>query len=342
MHARARTPTSRNATAPGSILPHDAAVLLPDTTVPDGGALPPIDAGARDGPVDPPADMRPIDGDRDRDGVPNARDNCPGVPNADQADTNDDGRGDACEGPAPRARIILEWAEEAVDFDLHVIHPSGSWFGDLDCWAGTREHPWCDPGYAVDAPAEGGGTREEVALRDPPAGMYAVAIDLFPCGRQVSGNAKVTILCGVREPAVFGPRFLESAAPTERSLWEVARFEPGSCTLEPIDAVRQLACRGPTQCACIECEEAPCSPRNCPDVDRCDVRTGECADPCAGVECPDGAVCHEGECSDPFAAQCRGCGDESSCPDGHVCLIYPGGGRFCGVGCGDGECPEGE
>jgi len=35
--------------------------------------------------------------DKDQDGVPNSQDNCPDVDNPDQADTNDDGVGDACE-----------------------------------------------------------------------------------------------------------------------------------------------------------------------------------------------------------------------------------------------------
>ena len=323
----------------GVFLPVDAGLAPVDAVVRDGRALPP-DAETSDGPQMVAPDMRPPDRDRDGDGVPDTDDNCPGVPNGDQADRDGDGRGDACVGPSPRVRIVLEWADESVDFDLHLIHPTGSWFGDLDCWAGTRAHAWCDPGYGVDAPSEGG-TREEVALRDPPAGVYAVGVDLFPRGRQVSGEAKVTVLCGGRPPAVFGPRRLESAAPTERSLWEVVRVEPGSCTFEPIDAVRDLLCRGPTQCACVECDEAPCSPRNCPDVDRCDVRTGACLDPCAGVECAGGGRCVEGECSDPYAAQCRVCGDESDCPEDHVCLIYPGGGRFCGITCGERDCPEG-
>lgn len=38
-------------------------------------------------------------GDRDRDGVPDALDNCPGTPNASQSDANDNGIGDACERP---------------------------------------------------------------------------------------------------------------------------------------------------------------------------------------------------------------------------------------------------
>ena len=46
--------------------------------------------------------------DSDRDGVPDSRDNCPTTPNADQRDSNHDGRGDACQPDRvkPRVRIL--------------------------------------------------------------------------------------------------------------------------------------------------------------------------------------------------------------------------------------------
>jgi hypothetical protein len=46
--------------------------------------------------------------DRDRDGVPDRTDNCPTVKNADQADTDRNGRGDACQPDrsAPRVRAV--------------------------------------------------------------------------------------------------------------------------------------------------------------------------------------------------------------------------------------------
>jgi hypothetical protein len=43
--------------------------------------------------------------DADRDGVEDARDNCPTVPNTDQRDSNRDGRGDACQPDAVKPRV---------------------------------------------------------------------------------------------------------------------------------------------------------------------------------------------------------------------------------------------
>jgi len=60
----------------------------PDPPSPDGGNL--ADAGAPDGDA-------AVANDRDRDGRPDDRDNCPDDPNADQADADGDGRGDICD-----------------------------------------------------------------------------------------------------------------------------------------------------------------------------------------------------------------------------------------------------
>jgi len=49
--------------------------------------------------------VRPPDGDRD--GIENARDNCPTVANADQRDSNRDGKGDACQADRVKPRVSV-------------------------------------------------------------------------------------------------------------------------------------------------------------------------------------------------------------------------------------------
>src|SRR5207245_948573 len=51
------------------------------------------------------------DPDADNDGVPNAVDNCPFVANADQADSNGNGIGDACDFPHTYRVVTTEFGQ---------------------------------------------------------------------------------------------------------------------------------------------------------------------------------------------------------------------------------------
>jgi DNA/RNA endonuclease G (NUC1) len=64
----------------------------------------PLAAGSKS--VDTDGDSRPdcVDSDDDNDGVPDNVDNCPLIPNPDQADFDGDGRGDTCDNPAPTSK----------------------------------------------------------------------------------------------------------------------------------------------------------------------------------------------------------------------------------------------
>jgi hypothetical protein len=78
--------------------PHDVGPAGDSGTPGDAGA--PGDAGGTPGDAGaPPNDAGP-EPDADGDGIPDARDNCPNVPNADQQDRDGDDAGDACD-PQP-------------------------------------------------------------------------------------------------------------------------------------------------------------------------------------------------------------------------------------------------
>ncbi|MEZ4475001.1 MAG: thrombospondin type 3 repeat-containing protein [bacterium] len=284
--------------------------------------------------------------DADDDGRGNACDNCRDVPNFDQADRDLDGLGDACDDLTPRAWVVLTWGDASVDFDLHVLNPRGEYFSNsTDCWSNNRQEVWCDPGYLRDAPQQGG-TEEQVRMGAPPAGLYTVGVDLYNNGGDaVRGLAQLTFYCGDGAPRVFGPIQMESQSANQRALWEAFRFNPADCSVQPIQAVRDLACQRGTNCQCDACAAGACAVRNCAADAQCNEETGACVDNCAGVVCPDGWNCSQdsGECVNPLALQCQPCQSEMDCPDTYWCLRYNNGQNSqCGATCGaGGACPQG-
>ena len=277
--------------------------------------------------------------DGDDDGRGDACDNCPDAPNFDQADGDDDGRGDACDDAAPRAWITLTWFDEQLDFDLHLLHPQGEYFtSPYDCWANNANPDWCSPGLTRDAGPQRLPLEEQIRLGEPEAGWYTAAVDLYAGRSAVEGRASVSLHCGGEEIQGFGPQLIRSESRQSRTLWEIFRFNPETCEIQPINEARELACQDNTDCECEGCLGGICSPSNCPDG-ACDPISGVCEDLCADVQCQGGESCdpETGACLDPQALICADCEDESDCPDNMYCVRYRDGFnseiRACGLAC---------
>ena len=301
------------------------------------------DDGVRDGDDNCPSVANNNQRNRDDDAFGDACDNCPEVSNPDQADTDDDGLGDACDDVNSLVWIDLSWDDPELDLDLHMIGPAGRWFEEDDCWAQTPQSSWCSPGHLNDAPSDGP-PPERLRIDEAHTGWYTIGVDLFWRLNHAAGDATLTIHCG-EETTTLGARRIETRSAGDRAFWEVARLNLTTCELQRLDAVHATVCApSPTACTCADCDEGPCSPRNCPAGNTCDPVTGACeapADPCDAVTCPVGRTCNPRNlaCVDDFYAQCRACQREADCPDGYVCLNYNGT-RACGLLCDTSTHPE--
>ena len=267
-----------------------------------------------------PNQVNPGQSDNDDDGIGNRCDNCPNDANFDQADSDLDGTGDLCDEIDTPVIIQLNWENAQLDFDLHLINPRGVFFSrESDCWSTNQSPNWALPGLSGDAP-QNGETQETISINEPSAGWHTVAVDLFTGRNSVTGTALLSLACNGASFA-FGPQEITSENNTNRSMWQVFRFDPSTCEIEEISSVNAVTCSGnrATSCECTDCDQGPCS--LCPEEASCDPTSGECNDLCADVTCDPGSLCNQttGACD---SAQCLPCENESDCPDGSYCIVY--------------------
>ncbi len=289
--------------------------------------------------------------DTDRDGVPDQRDNCPEVANPDQLDGDGDGEGNACD-PLERntIRAIAEWRGDNANVDVHLMHPNGAWYAaPWDVFSLNANPAWAEPGLIQDRSQ--GGLPEEIRAEDLPPGVYLVGVGFAARDRDLEVppvDVSVTIHCGDRRQEI-GPQALVNPVSElgAADLWQVARVTLPECEIEPIDGdlkVAQTLCFLGSCVICLPCLRGPCNQVECPHSE-CNLRSGECVDPCIHVGCEAEQICNEADlgCYPTGLGLCDACVISGQCTaeDTDRCLVYEDTGeRFCSRPC-EPACPQG-
>jgi hypothetical protein len=273
----------------------------------------------------------PDQADEDLDGVGDACDNCPKVVNRTQDDTDGDLRGDACD----RYLCIPDGQPEicdGIDNDCDNLidqNADGSLVVPPDA---------CDLGL-LGACAEGQLMCNQFGQVEcaPAQGLVAEDCD------EVDNDCDGRIDEGVRNACGY----------CGEELNEICDGEDNDCDGR-VDEGGNILCEDGLQCVLGECGP-PCrrnvpSAYECPDQyfcqaetcvsycagvhciegTTCNPSTGTCQSPCDGVECSEGEVCEEGSC---ISDSC----EVSGCEDGLRCEL-----GFCvNDPCTDVDCTEG-
>jgi hypothetical protein len=297
--------------------------------------------------------------DTDDDGLCGVDDNCPDVPNPDQADEDEDGVGDACDN-CPK---VVNRGQDDTDGDAigdacdrYLCVPDGN----PEICDGIDND--CD--NLVDVLPNGDSVVEPEQCGTGLAGQCAVGFLDCSAAGQVVCRAEIS-------PAEEMCDLIDNDC--DGSIDENTLNECGQCGPTPAERCDGVdndcngivddganLCGGGQACVLGECA-SPCNDGQCPDGQICS--NGSCVSLCAGVECrrgeacnpetgvcesectpacEDGEICFEGECFENDGGPCDGveCGGDSFCRDGNCVFSCAGISCPYGQACIDGQCED--
>jgi MYXO-CTERM domain-containing protein len=295
--------------------------------------------------------------DTDDDGLCGVDDNCPDIPNPDQADEDEDGIGDACDN-CPK---VVNRSQDDTDLDgvgdacdRYICVPDGNpevCDGiDNDCDNLVDAHPDGTAVVAPDACATGlPGLCAEGHLVCSAAGRVTCRADTSPVeevcdlvdndcdGTADEGTLNACGTCGLLP--------VETCNGDDDDCDGLTDEDANLCGsgLECTRGECAAACDGAGSCPQGQfCDSGRCvslcAGVDCPPDRPCDAETGLCTDTCEGIECAAEEYCLDGEC--------YGSGDcyEAGCPLGTLCRLGECIADPCGmIECGEASfCREGE